>query len=160
MENLLLMFTILVSTAGTICLSASLFLLLRSEGSRSRRILGGMMLMWGIIYLILLFLLYKDNLPFGERGFLSPYPLANGNLYVIITMYYIIEVIRPGWLNWRRSLGLLLPLFSLLGIYLIGLFLCGESVLKLGGISDLVLNISQFNVWFRFAFLLSVVFTR
>lgn len=124
------------------------FLLFRSKGVRFRAILGTLVLITGVFG----FLLFFNNLnrPMGTFTFLSPVQLLSGTLNVLFIASFVIELVRPGWLSWWRAFKLVLPWLFLSGIYLGGVWLCGEQIRNLANWTDLVAHIGEFNVWFRF----------
>jgi len=111
-----------------------------------------MMLMWGLAYVAqLLSILHGNALP--QRGILPPFGILAGNLAIITTMFYAIEVIRPGWLSLKRATLCFIPFIVMVGSYLGMLRLMGESPLVLTNMDMLATNLGRFNVWYRIVML-------
>ncbi len=126
----------------------------QARSDRAVRVLLFILLMWGAAYLAgFLFQLA------GRRVVLSPMSLEVlivGNLYVIISMLYPIEAVRPGWLGIRSLTGLVLPYVGVTVQYFAVLEIRNEPVRRLSSIADMLLNIDEFNVWYRFVFYLTM----
>lgn len=141
---------LLTSVSAAICLVGSVFLFLRSPGNRSRRILGAIMFVWALGFLGQLMSMLADNRVFIERDKFSPFTLIFGNCSILIVMYYLIELLRPGWINFRRGILMALPFAAVVGIYYGVLSLLDEPVIRLTSISELPAVAGKFNIWFRF----------
>ena len=138
-----------------ICLGGGLLLLWKSRGSRARRILGFILLMWGFAYVIQLAAFLSGRMQ-SYYSF-SVEVLIVGNLYVIVTMLYPFEVIRPGWLTLRNAARLLAPYAGIVALYFLVLLLRGETIRPLASPADLLLHLGEFNVWYRIVLYLTVI---
>ncbi|MDF9831078.1 helix-turn-helix domain-containing protein [Parabacteroides sp. PF5-6] len=130
----------------------SAFLLLRqSEGVRSRRVLAVMMLLWGIVYLNMLLqtLIY----PLESRGVMPPYTLIGGTFVVIITTFYVIEVVRNGWLTPKHIFYWFTPFLVVVAFYYMVLGVTGEVETRLPDLRAFGSYLFQFNVWYRLVLL-------
>lgn len=151
----ILLYRIFTWIGIAVCLGGGSLLLYRSYGSRPRRILGFILLMWGLANIIQVILTLTGCLRVHYS--FSVGILILGNLYVIVTMLYPFEVIRPGWLTWRNAIRLLAPYAGIVGFYFLVLLLRGEAIRHLASPADLLLHISEFNVWFRIVLYLTVI---
>ena len=140
--------------AAGICMLGAVMLLFHPERSRSRTILGLIMLLWGGCYG---FLAWKRLLPgtVDSQAIFSPFTIELGNVFIIITMTYLIELFRPGWLSWIKLLKISAPMLVVMFLYHGILSLTGQEIKDYHSTSDFFRNITHFNVWFRFVLLLS-----
>ncbi len=115
------------------------------------------MLCWGIGFLMQMVSRLIGSQVFVNRDFFSPVSLTIGNFYALLYLPYLVEVVRPGWLNGKRLAVLALPYICLYLVYFIVLALLHEPIIKLTGPDDLGLHIGAFNVWFRFIIFASVI---
>lgn len=76
---------------------------------------------------------------------------------MLITLPYVIEVVRPGWISWKRIGLLALPYGMVVGIYFFVLACLQEPIVKLTGPADFTRSIHRFNVWFRLILFFSVL---
>lgn len=150
---------ILQTMAAVICLGGALLLFLRGRNSRSRRLLSGIMLAWGLFYVVRItgMLLNKPYLNFTRIDIANTTLLVLGNLYLILLLLYPLEVVRPGWLNPKRTVLLLLPYAAITLLYYIGLLLLDQEPLKLYDMDQFVAHIGEFNVWYRLLMALSII---
>ena len=108
----------LYTMCGTIALVGGVILLTHSRDNRARRFHAYSMIFCCVIY----FLRYSEML--SEDGdpkmvdVLNPWMQILGIFFAMLLSLYPLEVARPGWLNWKRALGLAAPYLLLL------LFLC------------------------------------
>lgn len=149
---------ILITMAAVICLGGASLLFLRGRNNRSRRLLASIMLAWGIFYVIRIvgMLMGNQNLYFTKVDIANVFSLTSGNLYLIILLLYPLEIVRPGWLNLKRTGLLLLPYIGVTLFYYFVLSLLGQKPLILSDINQFMEHIGQFNVWFRILMTLSI----
>lgn len=149
---------ILITMAAVICLGGASLLFLRGRNNRSRRLLASIMLAWGIFYVIRIvgMLMGNQNLYFTKVDIANVFLLTSGNLYLIILLLYPLEIVRPGWLNLKRTGLLLLPYIGVTLFYYFVLSLLGQKPLILSDINQFMEHIGQFNVWFRILMTLSI----
>lgn len=151
--------SILQTMAAVICLGGASLLFLRGWDSRSKRILAGIMSVWGLFYVarIVGTFLGSPELNFVRIDVANIVLLASGNLYLIILLLYPMEVVRPGWLNLKRTGILLLPYVLVTSVYYIVLYLLGQEPMRLYDMSQFREHIGEFNVWYRLLMILSIV---
>ena len=138
---------------------AILFLLLRGRENRSRRILAYTQLSWLGFYVMWM---VKEILGIPQRDYVEyhifdPNYMLGGSFYMLISCFYVIEVILPGWLNLKRVLMILSPYFLLLVVYWGGIALLGETVEHVYTYEELWQSLGHFNVWFRAVILLFMI---
>lgn len=155
-KNILLM---LPTMAMVICLGGATLLFLRGRNNRSRILLATIMLLWGLPYVVRVLGIVLDLplLNFMRMGVMNPFLLLCGNLYLIFLLLYPVEVVRPGWLNLKRTLGLLSPYLAISLFYFVIMFLLEQKPMRLDCMSLFLENITYFNVWYRIFMTLSVV---
>lgn len=147
----------LIPMCTTICIAGAILLLVHTEGSRSRKLLAYIMLAWGAIYAIRILGILLGFMGAMKTDILAPFILISGNLYAISMLWYPLEIVRPGWLNLKRCLLIMLPYLLVVGVYFTVLFLLGETPVRLGNMDAFLSNIGQFNVWYRLVITLSVI---
>lgn len=125
---------VLFTMAAVICVGGATLLFLRGRNNRSRRLLAGIMMAWGLIYVIRLagMLLGYQELNFIRTDVADTLVLVSGNLYLIFLLLYPLEVVRPGWLDLKRTAILLLPYVSITLFYYIVLFLLDQKTVGIG----------------------------
>lgn len=145
--------------AAVICMGGASLLFLRGRNNRSRRMLAFIMSAWGLIYVMRVvgILLGDQDLNFTKTCVADTLVLVIGNLYLIILLLYPLEVVRPGWLNLKRTSILLLPYVSITLFYYIGLFLLGQKPLQLHNIDQFIGHIGTFNVGYRLLMIFSII---
>lgn len=150
---------ILQTMAAVICLGGATLLFLRGRNNRSRRILAGIMSVWGLFYVIRIagFFLGNQSLSFTKIDVANSFLLVAGNFYLITLLLYPLELVRPGWLNLKRAGTLLLPYVPVTLIYYIVLPLLGQEPLRLYDIGQFLEHIEEFNVWYRLLMILSII---
>lgn len=132
--------------AAVTCLLTSLLIFARRKsGERSRVILA-----WIVFFSVINYIPRFIALSQGEEPQqVISVPLLLIALFMVISyIMYPIEVISPGYLNFRRILKLYSPWFLLVGIY----GLCrqlGVSFPPYHSLLDMLPHISLFHVWFR-----------
>lgn len=150
---------ILQTMAMVICLGGATLLFLRRRNNRSRSILAMIMLLWGIFYAVRVVgaLLNNPSLNFTSANVMEPFVFVWGNLYLIILLLYPIEIMRPGWLNLKRTGLLLLPYVAVSLLYYVILFLLDQEPESLGSLGQFLEHIGNFNVWYRLFMNISVI---
>lgn len=100
----------------TICLSGAWLLFRHTEGSRVRLAWAWTLLVWGVTEALLVALSAIWHLPTLHSGTdpLSSVSIVAGNLLGWTLILYPTEALRPGWMNFRRTLTQVLPLIALL----------------------------------------------
>lgn len=138
-----------------ICFSGAIFLWLKARENRAKHLLSLLMAVCGLLYLTsALSHLGYQRISFG---ILSPIALLTGNLIIILTLFYPIEVTRPGWLGWKTIFKILTPFFILTATYFVTLWLLNEPIRTLQTPQDILSYYREFNVWFRFLLYFSII---
>ena len=114
---------------------------------------------WGLIYALRVISLVTGDFGwnFTTTSVANTLVLVTGNLYLIVLLLYLLEVVRPGWLNVKRVGMLLLPYVALSLFYYAVLDLLGQKPLKLDDMSQLMEHIGEFNLWYRLLMIVSVM---
>ena len=138
-----------------ICFFSAFLLRMHAEQIRSRKFLAALMFTWGIIYFVMLLSILTDqgdSVP-HSRGVASPFSILMGNFAVIVTTFYVVEVVRPGWLTWMRVLLWFVPFIIITLGYFAGLAATGEEISCLPDMKAMNHHIREFNVWYRYILL-------
>ncbi len=89
-----------------------------TDGLRFRRMWGWTLLVWGVVdaaYIIFAITAPGKVMDMGAYK-LNSLELLLGNLLGWVLLLYPTEVLRPGWMTWRRALCQLLPIFMLVAL--------------------------------------------
>lgn len=107
---------------ATTSILGAILLFRHHEGVRVRKLWAGTLLVWAVFATLLLLRIMVFNRPIREDGSisLSGYELLVGDILAWLFMHYPTAVLRPGWLNIKRSL---IPLFVIVSIGLLDYFL-------------------------------------
>lgn len=139
--------------AAIICLLTSLLLFSqRRHGEPSRVILACI-----ILFSVMNYMIRLADLCHGEEPELViSMPMLLLAIFMVISyIMYPIEVISPGYLNIRRVVQIYIPWFVLLGVYL----LCeklGVVFVPYYSLSDMLPDVTRFDVWFRLLLVLLI----
>lgn len=109
---LLCLFAIVEMAAGIV-----MFLNRRSHNDRSRSILAIFFISSAIGALLTILLQGRGLSEAGERPLLKPSSIFIGFTIFFFLMLYPIEIMRPNWLNVKRSLRILTPYLTFAGMY-------------------------------------------
>lgn len=124
----------------------------RDSGDRSRRILS---IVWLLLSLMLIGRALIEGLGKGiSPGILPPLNLFAGLLMLTLLYFYPVEVIRPGWLNVRRTFYMLLPALAVGVVFR----LPGVEFRYLQSVGDMLAHIDESNVWGRLVLLFGIIF--
>ncbi|HHV86126.1 MAG TPA: AraC family transcriptional regulator [Petrimonas sp.] len=135
-----------VFAGALVCLLASLLLFVRRKtGERSRVILAVIVFFSVYNYITRFIALCQGDVP---EFVVSAKMLLQANFMVIAYIVYPIEVILPGWLNFRRIVKLYAPWLFLLCIYLISLW-TGVQYTPYRSLLEMFAHADRFEVWFR-----------
>lgn len=95
------------------CGSSAWFLLRHHEGMPARKSAGLTCIAWAVLVALGMSYRLYNHTPDVIDGVLSLYgwELVVGNLFAWLLMVYPTEVLRPGWLTWRKAVLQLLPVF-------------------------------------------------
>lgn len=141
------------SAAATVCLFSAFLLFSRAEGIRARKVLGGILLAWGIMYLVT-FGRIGQITEMSERGFMPVFGLIGGVPAGASLLFYMLEVMRSGWLSWKKVLLVLSPYFLAIAIFVVLSMVSETPVRHLTDPADFINHIDEFNVWYRLVFFL------
>lgn len=109
---------ILMSASTAVALCCAWITSRHTEGYRMRRIWAWTLLLWGLldgIYVVSWLFMGKPVMNMGAYE-LTTMELALGNLLGWSLLLYPTEALRPGWMNTRRALYQLLPIFALVAL--------------------------------------------
>lgn len=109
---ILCLFAIVEMTAGIV-----MFLNRRGHNDRSRSILAIFFISSAIGALLMILLQGRGLSEAGERPLLKPSSIFIGFTIFFFLMLYPIEIMRPNWLNVKRSLRILTPYLTFAGMY-------------------------------------------
>lgn len=145
------MYLFIIFAAAVLFIYNSVVLFARGKNNKPRQMLGITMLIWGVMYALLF-----ANSYWGETIFpvFSGESLISSHVFICVMFFFPLEVLFPGWLNFKRIMQMLTPIIVLTIIYCIGLYYTGQSIEKLMSFRELVDALGHFNVWFRFVFLI------
>lgn len=155
-ENQLVLFKIFTNIDSAVCLFGAIMLFIRGRNNRARRMLGYTLLLWGICSVVRTIVLEMGMLPLLLNP-LRPVGLIGGNLFLVLLLFYPVEVLLPGWLNMKRLFMLFLPDIALTVIYIGVLSVTGQKITNLNHFSEFFTYFTQFNVWFRLTYLVLVI---
>lgn len=109
---------ILMVSTTTVALFSAVLMFKHSEGLRIRKVWGWALIAWGVADGLYIFSWMMAPLPVMNMGAyeLSTHELVLGNMLGWLLLLYPAEVLRPGWMNWKRALWQLLPMFALVAL--------------------------------------------
>lgn len=105
------------------CIFGGLTLLLRARDNRAKRILGWSMLLWASLAGVRLSVNWYIQ---DQKEVLNPNVLIAGCLVMATLACYVIEVLRPGYLTFKRFVVYISPVVVSAGAYLAYRFAGGE----------------------------------
>ena len=133
-------------------LSSIVLFLQRKSGDRSRIVFSIIILFTFLNYIVRFISMVNDNEP---ELVLTPKLLLVANFMLLTYIMYPLEVISPGWLNFRHFLKLYSGWFILVFIYLISKY-AGVEYTSYSSLIDMIPNAAKFEVWFRLLLALSM----
>ena len=142
---------LLLAIAAILFIHDALFLFIRGKNHRPRQMLGVTTLLWGIMYLFMLIYYYNGTLHFPV---LCGESLMSSHVFICLMFFFPLEVLRPGWINFKRIVCIFTPITLISAVYFIGMQLTGEHIEHFMTFKELFNNIGHFNVWYRFFMLL------
>ena len=143
MQSLYLATTLAAAVA---CLLTSLLVFARRKSGERSRIILACIIMFSVVSYITRFYSLSNGV---EPGQVISVPILLVAIFMVISyIMYPIEVVSPGYLNFRRILILYSPWLALVGIYLISrrIGVCYPPYLSL---FHMLPEITKFHVWFR-----------
>lgn len=137
-----------ITACLVISLTCGIVLLLkrREVPDRSRLFLAVFNLVTALLCTLRLFTFIANPALKPYHEVMAPFLLTGGMTAMMLYLAYPIEVINPGWLNWRRGLLLALP-----ALIALALPLCGVHYQHLTALSDIRTHITDFDVLARLA---------
>lgn len=136
--------------AANLLVYDAIILFIKGKNNRPRQMLGITILSWGLMYL-LFYIANRYHLV--DYSILNGYSLISSHIFIWILFLFPLEVLLPGWLNYKKAVLMLTPFLVITSTYYLGMKLAGESVETLMSFQDLYAHIGRFNVWFRFIML-------
>lgn len=108
----------LVACTASVALLCCWIIARHTDGLRFRRAWAWALLIWGLADLayLVLWAALPERVMDMSASQLSPLELLLGNLLGWVLLLYPTEALRPGWLNWKRTLLQLLPLLVLVSL--------------------------------------------
>lgn len=102
---------ILNGIVGTVCLIGAWMLFRHSNGIRVRVLWAHVLMVWACLEILLLMNVMAYNIPIGTHETISlrGWEMAIGNVYAWLLLLYPTEVLRPGLLNFKRSVLFIAP---------------------------------------------------
>jgi len=106
------------SANTSLCLLGAWLLFRHSDGLRTRKAFGYALLLWGMADGFFIGQNYVLNVPvlFLGSEMMTAYEMLAANLLAWLLMVYPTEVLRPGWLNFKRAILQLLPMVALVAL--------------------------------------------
>jgi AraC-like DNA-binding protein len=135
-----------IFAGALVCLLASILLFVRRKGGERSRVILAVIVLFSVFNYIPRFI----ALCYGKEPefVVSANLLLVANFMIIAYILYPIEVIAPGWLNFRRILKLNAILLVLVSVYIVSLW-AGVEYTPYGSLSDMFEHANRFEVWFR-----------
>lgn len=153
MENLVVhLHNYMFIGAAFLFIFQAIILFVRGKNDTPKKTMALMELIWGGGYVMALTLL---NLTIGSDEFVlfrEKYVVLGG-FYISFMALYLMQVLIPGWLNWKRFFLVESPFIALAITFYGGVALFDEKVDSITSYVQLGKVIFHFNVWFRFAML-------
>lgn len=132
----------------------AVILFARSKNSLARLSMAIMLSIWAIGYLGVVIMMNTNVLSDEFVLFREKYILA-GSFYISFMALYLMQILIPGWLNWKRFLLVESPFILLVVLFYGGISLLGETIDTITSYAMLFDLIGRFNVWFRFVVLIA-----
>ena len=106
---------IINACVATVCLGGAVLIFRHTNGLRVRKAWGGTLLCWGLMEVSFLILTLHFHQPVLITGsiYMETFHMLAGNTLGWLLLIYPTSVLRPGWLNVKRSLIQLVPLWAL-----------------------------------------------
>ncbi len=135
-----------IFAGALVCLLASILLFARRKGGERSRVILAVIVLFSVFNYIPRFIAVCN----GEEPELvvSANLLLVANFMIIAYILYPIEVIAPGWLNFRRIVKLNTILLLLICVYLVSLW-AGVEYTPYSSLSEMFIHANGFEVWFR-----------
>ena len=109
---------ILFAFTVAVALSGARVIFRHTDKLRFRKAWGWTMLVWGVIdtaYLVFSISAPKQVMDMSAAN-LTTLELLLGNILGWVLLLYPTEALRPGWMNWKKALWQLLPMFALVAL--------------------------------------------
>jgi AraC-like DNA-binding protein len=101
----------LYTMIATFCGGSAYLFCRHNDGKRMRKIMAGVMLAWTLITVGGLIARYRSDAPEIADGIFSiqGWEFVLGDILAWILMVYPAELLRPGWLTWKKAFAQLTP---------------------------------------------------
>jgi len=143
MQSLYLATTLAAAVA---CLLTSLLVFARRKSGERSRVILACIVMFSVVSYSTRFYYLSNGV---EPGQVISVPILLVAIFMVISyIMYPIEVVSPGYLNFKRILILYSPWFVLVGIYVISRQI-GVSFPPYHSLFHMLPDITEFHVWFR-----------
>lgn len=139
-------------SCSTLCAFVGSWMIFRhAEGLRVRKVWGWTLLAWGVgdgLYVVCWLIAPNVVMNMGAYQ-LTTHELLIGNLLGWMLLLYPTEALRPGWMNWRRAVLHLLPLFVLVALdYVVPLNMAPAiSMYPFVLLSFLISHVRAYRIW-------------
>lgn len=135
-----------IFAGALVCLLTSLLLFARRKAGERSRVILAVIVLFSVFNYIPRFI----NLCNGQEPefVVTAKLLLVANFMIISYILYPVEVISPGWLNFRRVVILYGPLSALAGIYFVSLW-AGVEYTHYSSLLEMLAHADRFEVWFR-----------
>ncbi|OJV20405.1 MAG: hypothetical protein BGO30_01390 [Bacteroidetes bacterium 41-46] len=135
-----------VFAGALVCLLASLLLFLRRKAGERSRVILAVIVLFSVFSYISRFI----TLCIGETPevVVSARMLLIANFMVVSYILYPIEVISPGWLNFKRVMKLY-SLWIILSLLYLFTYFAGVNYSEYNSLLQMFDNAGEFDVWFR-----------
>ena len=120
----------IISMCTVICMAGAILLLLRSESNHKRQLFAYIMLSWGMLYTIRTFAVLLGLMICMQIELFTPLVFLLGNLCFVVTLFYPLEIIRPGWFNLKYYIS---PSSLVIIIYYLIINLIKEKMIQSDG---------------------------
>lgn len=151
-ETITIIHKYLFTGVAALFLFQSLILFVRSKNNTARKTMAFIELLWGLVYTVTVILM-STVFTSDEYTLFREKVLITGSYYIALTHFFPIQVLVPGWLNFKRAFLLLFPNIILTVMYYGIISILGESIESLFSYAIIWKSIGHFNVWFRFVIL-------
>lgn len=138
----------IIQFASCTSLLFAALLWMRRNGNRSRVYFSVAYTVCGIDLFLRIFGIYNGT-PLAFEA-LQPAAFNMALIEIPLFLFYLIEVVNPGWLTWRKAVGLCAPWL----LWNICLLIPGLHFRELDTLSDIFHHIGEVNVWLRLLFAL------
>ncbi len=134
-----------IFAGALVCLLSSLLLLARRKSGERSRLILAIIVFISVLNYIPRFIALSSG--YDPEFVVSTKMLLVGNFMVVSYILYPIEVVRPGWLTFKRIFNLYAFWLLLLTLYLVTHF-TGVRYTSYTSLPEMFVNLERFEVWF------------